>query len=406
MPTTTPVRKSTPSTSKHKVPLKGILKHTVTKPESNSRSVVSSSTAGQKMSGLNNNNSDTKNNESNRRRSILPSYEISSPSKDENDMDNNQAGDDTKQERNKHRVSFSPMARVVNVTARSEMSFFSRSLIWWQRNDYDDFKKTGRIIAKAMLCGGSEIWLQTSNAWGKKQGHSNVATNIQGGNNNDKAVQHMESLKKYGVTDNDINNEEKDEDMGSKWWCKFGHSRRGLEHIVSIEEGRQRQRFVNIAIQAVLDEQRRQRVTRKDPNKIAAVSMQYTSWARDLATAAGTADAEAVKSNFDSKAKCRIHHLRRSLNGKSSSVIGGRGGAAGGIGNGSGGLHIPSATFILSANSALTAKVLDANAHSSFRVKRIGQHNNIDEEKHSSPVNVIAKKAAGFQFQTPTQGEQ
>lgn len=394
-PVTTAVRKSTPSTYKHIAPLKGILKHTVTKPESAEKNISSPSSTSQNMS----NRDDTNNNGETKRRNILPSYELSSTSKDENDTGNNLMGDNVNQQQQKQqsnqRVSFSPMARVVSVTARSDMSFFSRSLIWWQKNDYDDFKKTGRIIAKAMLCGGSEIWLQTSNAWGKKQGQSNaggvvdnnVNINRTDGNNNDKDQQHMDALKKYGVRDNDLNDEEKDEDMGSKWWCKFGHSRRGLEHIVSIEEGRQRQRFVNIAIQAVLDEQRRQRVTRRDPNKIAAVSLQYTSWARDLAAAAGSADAEAVRSNFNSKAKCRIHHLSKSLNSRSN-----------GVGSPIGSLQVPSATFILSANSALTAKVLDANAHSSFRVKRIDQDNRLDEEKRSTPVNVIAKKAAGFQF--------
>jgi len=35
------------------------------------------------------------------------------------------------------------------------MSYFRKSTNWWQRNDYDDLKKTGRIIAKAMVQGGS-----------------------------------------------------------------------------------------------------------------------------------------------------------------------------------------------------------------------------------------------------------
>lgn len=172
--------------------------------------------------------------------------------------------------------------------------------------------------------------------------------------------------------------------MGLKWWCKFGH-------IVSIEEGRSRQRFVNIAIRAVLDEQRHQRLTSRDPNKIAAVAMQYTSWARDLSAAAGAADAEAVQSNFNSKAKCRIHHLTRNLNGRREPRDNG---------------HAPSATFILSCNTALTAKVMDVNTntHSRLRMKRgvVVQNND------NLPVNVIYKKATGFQFQSPIkpQGEE
>jgi hypothetical protein len=77
------------------------------------------------------------------------------------------------------------MATVISITARDDMSFFVKSCIWWQRNDYDDFKKTARIITKAILCGGSEVWLQTSNAWGKKQGstgNSIGVNNTNGGN--------------------------------------------------------------------------------------------------------------------------------------------------------------------------------------------------------------------------------
>ena len=216
-----------------------------------------------------------------------------------------------------------------------------------------------------MVCGGSEIWLQTSNAWGKQQG--------KGRHLNDEG----NGTKKDG--------EEKGEDVGSKWWCKFGHSRRGLEHIVSIEEGKQRQRFVNLSVKAVLEEQRRQRLSSKDPKKLAGVSLQYTSWARDLALAAGAADAEAVESNFNSGAKCRIHHLKRSLSGigqKKFDRIQNQ--------------NAPSATFVVLANSALTARVLDANIHI-HRRKLLSQKR--EEEKGTSPVNQIAKKAAGFQFQ-------
>lgn len=343
--------KSSPSSKKkEKKPLKGILKHIVTKPDIASQTKNNSSERTQ----------DNKNQEPGRRRSILPSYAVQSF--DENNTDDNSKVSSSSQ--TKPRLKFSPMAKVVNIPSRGEMSYYTRSLIWWQRNDYDDFKKTGRIIAKAMVCGGSEIWLQTSNAWGKQQGkggHLNDATN---------------GTKKDG--------EEKGEDVGSKWWCKFGHSRRGLEHIVSIEEGKQRQRFVNLSVKAVLEEQRRQRMTTKDPKKIAGVSLQYTSWARDLSAAAGAADAEAVESNFNSGAKCRIHHLKTTLNGVGQKIDR--------IQN----QHVPCATFVVLANSALTARVLDANIHI-HRRKLLSQKK--EEEKGMFPVNQIAKKAAGFQFQ-------
>ena len=31
------------------------------------------------------------------------------------------------------------------------MSFMEKSQVWWQKSDYEDFKKTARIIAKAMV---------------------------------------------------------------------------------------------------------------------------------------------------------------------------------------------------------------------------------------------------------------
>ncbi len=387
-----------PHHSEHleKKPLKGILKRTITKPDPS----LSSST---KM-----NNTKSKQNDPGGRRSILPSYQSTKLFEEGNGNASNRNNKGTtspeKAKGERKGISFSPMARVINVTARSEMSYFVRSLIWWQKNDYDDFKKTGRIISQAMLCGGSEIWLQTSNAWGNKigntKGHSSTKNNNNSNSTSSPAYDeaHMKALKKYGVTISNEDDEEKDEDVGSKWWCKFGHSRRGLEHVVCIEEGRQRQRFVNTAVRAVLDEQRRQRITRKDPNKIASVAMQYTSWARDLAIASGAADAEAVKSNFDSKAKCRIQHLRRGLLNAARSPTKASIPSVSSVQE----VHIPSASFVLAANSVVTAEVLDANTHGSLRMKHLKKKKVIvtEEEKKSSGMeeNAIAKKAAGFQF--------
>ena len=48
------------------------------------------------------------------------------------------------------------------------MSLGYRACKWWQKCDYDEFKKAGRIISKAMECGGSEVWLTSSNAWGDR----------------------------------------------------------------------------------------------------------------------------------------------------------------------------------------------------------------------------------------------
>eukprot|EP00978_Attheya_sp_CCMP212_P023069 scaffold69889_cov32-Attheya_sp.AAC.1 len=197
----------------------------------------------------------------------------------------------------KKKTQFAPMARVIAVASRKDMLFIEKSLVWWQKSDYNDFKKTGRIIAKAMMEGGSEIWLtSTNNAWGRRisSGSSRRKTSLSRENINNPA---SSLTNKNTNTDTSSSEEGEDDDtdnFGNKWWCKFGHSRRGLEHIASIEEGRERQRNVNASIAAVIKEQQRQRMSgaAKDEYKLATSGRTYTTWARDLALAAGAADAE------------------------------------------------------------------------------------------------------------------
>ena len=228
--------------------------------------------------------------------------------------------------------------------------------------------------------GGSEIWLQTSNVWGKKQlqSFSSQPSN---------SAECSRALKKYGVVVNHDTGDEttNENDFGYKWWCKFGHSRRGLEYILSIEEGRQRQRSVTNAVRSILDEQRRQKLTRtKDPKKLSLVSMQYTTWARDLALAAGRADAEAVRSNFDAKAKSRFHYLHTGLKGNIGTL---------GVLNKSNFSSRQCASFIFSANPTAMAEILDANTTSSIMLR---QHTKMSQPMKSSPSidNVHAKPSS------------
>ena len=315
--------------------LQGILKHT----KSNFHADRVSGNLGLSLSNSVDNGEGSK-----PRRNLFPTYDAPSLT-DEKDT----IKDSSEPSKS---VQFSPMARVMPITPRNMMSFMMKSSIWWQRSDYEEFKRAGRIISKAILQGGSEIWLQTSNAWGNKKSSSNRETS-----------------------------EEKEGDsVGDKWWCKFGHSRRGLEHIVTIEEGRTRQQYVNNAIRAVLEEQRRQRITYRDPERLASVAARHTAWARDLALAAGAADEEAVQSNFCTNARCRVQHLSRTLSAKGSQNDG----------------HL-SANFIISANH-LTHEMLDANTESSFRLRR---HDKLRIKKTLHEHNQrketdMSKAAAGF----------
>ena len=240
-------------------PLKGILKRAVPKqPEGPEDDSISS-----------NKNPDRRNSQSQgTRRSLFPqvSYEFTSD-----------------QKKSKKSVAFAPMARVVTVKSKNEMNSIEKGRIWWQKADYDDFRKTGRIITKAMMEGGTELWLNSARASYKTNGGE--------------AKTNQETGDMITAT-------------GDKWWHKFGHSRRGLEHVVSMEEGRQRQLNVRTAIRSVLDEQTRQQLyNRVDAEKLRMVSLNYTSWARDLALASGASDADAVKSSFSEERKSREFYL-------------------------------------------------------------------------------------------------
>jgi len=219
------------------------------------------------------------------RRSLFPSYETTSrPKSDKN-------------------VSFAPMARVVTVKSKNDMTAGEKADVWFQKSDYDDFRKTGRIITKAMLEGGSEIWLTESTRSSKsRDSSSSVGASTKASSSSSSSASVKKNDKDHPADTYSA--------AGDKWWHKFGHSRRGLEHVVSFEEGRQRQMNVRNAIHAVLEEQTRQkRYRREDEDKLRSVSLSHTTWARDLALAAGSSDADAVQSSFAEDRKSREFYL-------------------------------------------------------------------------------------------------
>eukprot|EP00934_Nitzschia_sp_Nitz4_P003228 Nitzschia sp. Nitz4//scaffold197_size40390//18096//19943//NITZ4_007516-RA/size40390-processed-gene-0.3-mRNA-1//1//CDS//3329540481//3218//frame0 len=246
-------------------PTEGKLRSILKRPTMTSRS---------SLSKMNDTSSVSSKDGTSRRRALFPSYES------------------TKRPVKDLKTDFSPMARVLSVKSHKDMDFEEKSGIWWQRSDYEEFRKTGRMITKAMLQGGSEIWLATNQSWMVKDRQSTLKH----------AYSLAESEKAFQK--GDVKAKAEYEEARDKWWHKFGHSRRGLEHIASIDEGRQRQGNVRTAIQAVLEEQRKQKAFhREDPEKIRMVAIQHTSWARDLAMAAGASDADAVRMNFDDESR-------------------------------------------------------------------------------------------------------
>jgi hypothetical protein len=244
-------------------PLKGILKR---------RSALSIPSLQNSKSSANDNDSGGQ-----RRRSLFPSYDSN-----------------VGKTKNHETLTFAPMARVVTVKSKNDMSEQDKGDIWWQRPDYDEFRKTGRIITKAMLQGGGEIWLASTKS-------SNTSTKISSAESDKK--ENGQKEKRRSVLDTISV-------TGDKWWHKFGHSRRGLEHVVSMDEGRERQHNVRHAIRSVLEEQNRQKMyKREDAEKLRVVSLNFTSWARDLALAAGHSDADAVECDFDQDRKSREFYL-------------------------------------------------------------------------------------------------
>ena len=275
-------------------------------------------------------------------------------------------------------INFNPMARVLTIPSRKDIPLHQKAQVWWQKCDYDEFKKTGRIISKAMECGGSEIWLASSNAWGKRAATSQSKPRAIEQSDSDR--EYDKALSKYVTEEKKDESEGGGDSYGSKWWCKFGHSRRGLEHIASSSEGKARQQSVLTAIRMVMEEQKRQRANRtKDPNKLRNVAMQYTSWARDLALAAGSADAEAVASNFDPAAASRAHHFAKRLNVNTSSV------------------HALNHALNLQSDAAgggvakaITSQILDANTHAPAKT------NTTKPLKHDFSEDSLSKRASGY----------
>eukprot|EP00536_Pseudo-nitzschia_multiseries_P016894 jgi/Psemu1/138694/gw1.1277.2.1 len=216
-------------------------------------------------------------------------------------------------------VSFSPYARCLKLEPLN-LTEEEKAELWWQKDDYEDFSRIGKIISKAMLEGGSEVWLRS------KCSSSLSSPSPSPSPSSSPTPIDSEQQELLGSS----------EEIQTKWWHRFGHSRRGLEHITaSGAEGRQRHSTARSAIRCVLDEQKRQRLfppkkttttttTTKgynnnnccclDADKFRSVYHPKTQWARLLARAAGDSDADAVRTNFDeTKRKSREHYLRRHL---------------------------------------------------------------------------------------------
>ena len=173
-------------------------------------------------------------------------------------------------ESNKKRVKFATKASLISIFPHKDLPYFLKKEIWWQRADYRSFRRTIEILSENLVTNVlDDVWL----------------LNIHDQNCFDTFT------KKKDWESNEI---------GAKWWCHYGHSRRGLEHICSTEQGKHRQQNVAMSIACTLAEQDRQsNLGKTDDRKLSMAAFRYTSFARDLARAVGRADAEAVQVDFD-----------------------------------------------------------------------------------------------------------
>jgi len=169
------------------------------------------------------------------------------------------------------RVRFSSKARQLCVYSYKSLPYHFKQKMWWQREDYQNFKRTIEIISQELETARENDWL-------------------------------LKSLNSHDIRPEDETKAGTDlnEDFVEKWWCQYGHSRRGLEHVCSAEEGRYRHHNVLMSRASTLAEQDRQWNEEKfDTCRLGMASSIYTSHARDLAQAMARADEDAVRSNFD-----------------------------------------------------------------------------------------------------------
>lgn len=249
-------------------------------------------------------------------------------------------------------VSWSPYARCAKMECLN-LTEKEKSEMWWQKSDYDDFAKVGRIISKAMLAGGSEIWLRSKSPPSSPRKSGTIDTDSDKISNvntspattkGDTMIESSPSLSlslssssnivnpqqplhhNCNTTSKSSSNSQDFYQIRDKWWCNFGHSRRGLEHVASNAEGRQRHLNARSAVRSVMEEQQRQRMFLpkgySDVDKFRTVYLKETHWARVLARAAGGSDADAVTTNFDdSRRKPREFYLKKHLDDNSDHYV-------------------------------------------------------------------------------------
>ncbi len=217
--------------------------------------------------------------ESPSRRSILPSTYLEKENKKKN-----------------LRSSFSPYARVLAIESQKDLSEDEKNEIWWQKSDYEDFRKATSKLVKSMLNENIHGWLGLNDDSAQALHPPPLHLISKDKGTSPKRQLPAKSMAEEQENLHHVSQKAKlDQCDGARvcsWWDRYGE-------LACFHESRSRQTHIKSAIRVVLDEQRRQRMFRMpDPMKIRLSYIQATSWARDWAHALAAATAEEVSGNF------------------------------------------------------------------------------------------------------------
>mmetsp|Transcript_538 Transcript_538/g.706 ORF Transcript_538/g.706 Transcript_538/m.706 type:complete len:233 (+) Transcript_538:3162-3860(+) len=169
------------------------------------------------------------------------------------------------------RTHFAKAVKMKRIPSRLDLSAKERQNIWWNLQDFSEFQMTNSMITRSEPDAAEEY-----DKW------ANLTTKNSGSVTYRKNNAEIDLKSTANVN-------------GDKWWCRYGHSRRGLEHMFDTDEWQQRRRFTILVIQAATKENNRQKLSgRNDPYKLSRLSKVHSRYARDLALRRGLADAKTA----------------------------------------------------------------------------------------------------------------
>lgn len=219
------------------------------------------------------------------------------------------------------RSSFSPYARVLAVESHRDLSEEEKSQMWWQKCDYESFRRATSLLVRAMLNnenGNGNGWIPVvpkeddSNSDNSKPPPITPNKNVASPKRQLPQSSLAEEQENIGHINQRAKTEQQSNVQAHAWWNRFGE-------ISSFHESRRRQTHVKNSIRVVLDEQSRRRMFNTgDPMKIRLSYIQSTAWARDWAQALAKANADEVSQNFNDAAFkdstiCSLYAMKEAL---------------------------------------------------------------------------------------------